>query len=401
MSGTKRKIESNDDSQEPQKKKQKIRKYNDYSSLPTTKYCNRCEQTLVATDFAIRKLGSGTLILQTNCIICSRKIGIERDAKSKILRESLRQDQVIENVNEPKKKKQRTDRKYIDYTAFPPTKCCNYCKKMLPSTDFIIRLHSRTKKPMLVPDCTMCTHIKDQERHEKDCEFRKNLIRQQGKCGTCHKVTEKMEFAHYERSSKGSNQFCNMRIPAMIKELPKGRFLCFLCHSKETYLENTTDISMSPRAISIRKQRQKRHDYVNKRKLKEFKECKDCKFAVADKIVRFFEFDHLDSKLKVDCVSVLISNCRPFSEIDAEIAKCELVCRDCHYDRTMKREHWKPKPVKTTEIDLPGSNDVSTNSNQNQETIDSFLLITKNATGTVDEQKTTRLSILKLISQYL
>lgn len=48
------------------------------------------------------------------------------------------------------------------------------------------------------------------------------------------------------------------------------------------------------------------------------------------------DLDHVQGD-KVDSVSRLISLSRPMEEIQAEVAKCELVCANCHRIRTRKR----------------------------------------------------------------
>lgn len=67
--------------------------------------------------------------------------------------------------------------------------------------------------------------------------------------------------------------------------------------------------------------------------LKESKPCTDCKISYP-----FYKmsFDHLDSRSKVGEVSSLIlyNNRKVLYD---EIAKCELVCLNCHAERTHKR----------------------------------------------------------------
>ena len=59
--------------------------------------------------------------------------------------------------------------------------------------------------------------------------------------------------------------------------------------------------------------------------------CVDC--DEADPVV--LEFDHLGDK-EVD-ISALLSNGSSLSRIKKEIAKCEVVCANCHRRRTAKR----------------------------------------------------------------
>jgi hypothetical protein len=50
------------------------------------------------------------------------------------------------------------------------------------------------------------------------------------------------------------------------------------------------------------------------------------------------DFDHLDSNIKIDTIGNLRSCSR--KRILAEVAKCELVCANCHRTRTHKRKQY-------------------------------------------------------------
>ena len=78
------------------------------------------------------------------------------------------------------------------------------------------------------------------------------------------------------------------------------------------------------------KYKQSVKEYV--RSLKEGKPCVDCggvfHFAAMD-------FDHLPGFTKSHTVSLMASASR--ESVDKEVAKCELVCANCHRVRTYKR----------------------------------------------------------------
>lgn len=69
------------------------------------------------------------------------------------------------------------------------------------------------------------------------------------------------------------------------------------------------------------------------RELKESTPCKDCGVQY-----RYYtmQFDHLDGSLKVGNVESLTSK-GSMQNLLAEIAKCDLVCANCHTERTWKR----------------------------------------------------------------
>lgn len=77
--------------------------------------------------------------------------------------------------------------------------------------------------------------------------------------------------------------------------------------------------------------RQKKREYVAW--LKSNTPCKDCK-----KYYPFYvmDFDHVDGT-KVANITVMTNGYRPFMQLLMEIAKCEIVCANCHRERTQKR----------------------------------------------------------------
>lgn len=74
-----------------------------------------------------------------------------------------------------------------------------------------------------------------------------------------------------------------------------------------------------------------RLEYVTK--LKEASPCTDCKQYFPAVCM---DFDHLDGNEKVASISQL-RKWRSMEELNAEIAKCELVCSNCHRLRTQAR----------------------------------------------------------------
>jgi hypothetical protein len=65
--------------------------------------------------------------------------------------------------------------------------------------------------------------------------------------------------------------------------------------------------------------------------------CTDCghKFPAV-----CMDFDHLDGDAKIKSISDLVQQCASVAAIDAELAKCELVCANCHRIRTATRASW-------------------------------------------------------------
>lgn len=60
------------------------------------------------------------------------------------------------------------------------------------------------------------------------------------------------------------------------------------------------------------------------------------------------EFDHLDGKEKSRSIARLVSNKTTLAKVVSEMKKCELVCANCHRDRTVKT-HWKESTERLVE----------------------------------------------------
>lgn len=69
------------------------------------------------------------------------------------------------------------------------------------------------------------------------------------------------------------------------------------------------------------------------RELKESNPCQDCGISYPWYVM---DFDHVRGE-KFDNVSKLLANAAAKSKIQAEIDKCELVCSNCHRERTFSR----------------------------------------------------------------
>jgi hypothetical protein len=69
------------------------------------------------------------------------------------------------------------------------------------------------------------------------------------------------------------------------------------------------------------------------RKMKEAGSCADCEKKYPYYVM---EYDHLDSEKKTRCVSISV-NYGSFKTLQKEIDKCELVCSNCHKERTHQR----------------------------------------------------------------
>lgn len=84
----------------------------------------------------------------------------------------------------------------------------------------------------------------------------------------------------------------------------------------------------------INNRRKENREYTNL--IKSSSPCTDCQIKYPPYVM---QFDHLDAKAKVDSVANLVGAGVSLQKIKDEIAKCELVCSNCHWIRTHNRRN--------------------------------------------------------------
>jgi len=70
--------------------------------------------------------------------------------------------------------------------------------------------------------------------------------------------------------------------------------------------------------------------------------CVDCGLVIDERTIVCIDFDHRDPQDKRFTISYLMDKAHP-SDIIAEMAKCDAVCRNCHALRTHAGKHWLNK----------------------------------------------------------
>ena len=91
---------------------------------------------------------------------------------------------------------------------------------------------------------------------------------------------------------------------------------------------------MSPEKISIKKQKEHLARYL--KEVKEKNPCMDCKISYP---YYMMDFDHVRGTKQANVAELI--NTLSKKRIDAEIAKCEIVCSNCHRIRTHMRKKRK------------------------------------------------------------
>ena len=94
---------------------------------------------------------------------------------------------------------------------------------------------------------------------------------------------------------------------------------------------------MKAEKLSIARQKAYLAQYI--RDLKEKSPCLDCKEYYPYYVM---DFDHVRGKKQANVMELIPTLSK--KRIDQEIAKCEIVCSNCHRIRTHKRKSNKRKP---------------------------------------------------------
>lgn len=100
----------------------------------------------------------------------------------------------------------------------------------------------------------------------------------------------------------------------------------------ESYIRNKEKV-----ATATKKSREERRRFMYE--LKEANPCMDCGISYPYYVM---QFDHRDSSEKTAGVGILANSSSRQSVID-EIAKCDIVCANCHAIRSFKRLGVNPK----------------------------------------------------------
>lgn len=76
---------------------------------------------------------------------------------------------------------------------------------------------------------------------------------------------------------------------------------------------------------------------ANGLRVHEFKSTTPCMDCTNTFPAECMDFDHRPGEVKVNCVGIMVAHGWSWEKIETEIAKCDLVCSNCHRIRTRKR----------------------------------------------------------------
>jgi hypothetical protein len=224
-------------------------------------------------------------------------------------------------------------------TARDGYRYCTRCSRDFPLVHF---KSSRSRRKKLTKKCATCRAISSISSTNKTTaagQCRQVWLEWKKKsCELCGYKGDAIEADHVGPKKHNCSAYAwwswNGGPDALKAELSPSivRPLCRFCHRL---------VSQQERGIGKNPTTLKKKAYVNTIKLK-IGECELCKRKVkGEKECCAFDFDHIDTEIKRDCIGTMVSRYRLktfFSCIDSEVAKCRLICCICHHLHTRNQE---------------------------------------------------------------
>jgi hypothetical protein len=213
-------------------------------------------------------------------------------------------------------------------------KKCTRCWKVKPAEQF-------QRDDVIYTKCKYCLEVQrlsSLRRHQKRREFLLDLkIEKGGSCVDCGSTDlEILEFDHVI----GEKIKCVRRIynyQGMVEEANKTVMRCVNCHMKKLPIvipEERGEASNKNQVFS-RKYSDIARAYVNKVK-NDSGGCSECGWFDVN-FLQVLHFDHLDLNTKSDNVCRLVQTGRSIDIIKTEIAKCRVLCANCHRKFTLRQ----------------------------------------------------------------
>lgn len=204
------------------------------------------------------------------------------------------------------------------------------CMKELPITEFNIRADNPDGRAGYCRECAQkYTYFQDSVRSAT-----MRLFFEGKKCEDCDETdTSVFECDHIhdnKSKKKDGNKIKNLIRNSrknLASELAKCEVVCTFCHRLRSQSRATLDEE------KVRDRYLENRDKLRNVKM-EIGSCFQCQRVVTKENICAFDFDHLDVSNKVDCVSVL-SQKQPWEVVAEEIAKCQLLCANCHRKKTV------------------------------------------------------------------
>lgn len=213
-------------------------------------------------------------------------------------------------------------------------KYCKECFQLKKIDEFSSVVHRRRKLTSL---CKRCREKLSKRRLKPTtkrgaCKLFWQEWKSKQKCIDCGLSDSRVMEADHVRGIKKHKVSAyiwwasNGAIPAMRKELELCEPRCRFCHQITT---------QKRRGCNVPKAQYYHQNMVNEIKLK-IGECKQCKRKVNKENYAGFDFDHRDAQEKTIGIAKLIRKSQQVfdSLLLTEIAKCDLLCANCHKIKT-------------------------------------------------------------------
>jgi hypothetical protein len=134
-------------------------------------------------------------------------------------------------------------------------------------------------------------------------------------CVACG-ATKPIEDYHVKSKATGAR---HSRCKSCMREYSKQHYEA----NKQTYIDRARD--------GKHKSRDRKREVVARLKTKP---CMDCGVAYPHYVM---EFDHRSGEVKVDAIANAKNRMQKWGDFEAELAKCDVVCANCHRARTYMR----------------------------------------------------------------
>nr|QYA18655.1 restriction endonuclease HNH [Clandestinovirus] len=181
--------------------------------------------------------------------------------------------------------------------------------------------------------CKTC--VKEQKSNGR--EIVRDWIKKNGPCQHCGEDDiDCLELDHIDPSEKdfAVSQILHYKRDTILEELTKVRVLCCFCHRIVTHQQRQMIKTGKSNATRIANQQ---INIAMKNKVGKCAKCDRALDQTDSKQYCAFDWDHLDPSTKTDDIASMVKGGYTTDQIRDEIAKCQLLCANCHTKRTKQQ----------------------------------------------------------------
>jgi hypothetical protein len=109
---------------------------------------------------------------------------------------------------------------------------------------------------------------------------------------------------------------------------------CVECKQEYDRLKINYKLRNDDHFLKLHKERNRRSIQTKRSLVKDYLRSNPC-LNCGESDVEVLDFDHKDRLSKEDAISNMVHNLKPTDKIFAEIAKCDVLCGNCHRHKTM------------------------------------------------------------------